>query len=70
MAAKQNNINKDMLIGDVIKKHPMLVETMRDHGMNCVGCHIASWETIEQAAEGHGINVNRLVDELNKNRSE
>ena len=27
---------------------------------------LAQWETLEQAAQSHGIDVNNLVDELNK----
>jgi hybrid cluster-associated redox disulfide protein len=59
-------ITKDMLIGDVVKKYPNSVNIMLDHGMECVGCHVATWETLEQGAQGHGIDVDSLVKELNK----
>jgi len=60
------NITKNMLVGDIVKKYPELVITMLEHGMHCVGCHVATWETLEQAALGHGIDVNKFVNELNK----
>ncbi len=63
---KQKTITKNMLVGDVVKKHPEVVETMLENGMHCVGCHIATWETLEQAAQGHGIDINNLLKELNK----
>jgi hypothetical protein len=37
--------------------------------MHCIGCAIAAGETIAQAAEVHGIDINKLVEELNKNES-
>lgn len=63
--AKQQ-ITKDMLIGDVVKKYPFSVEIMLEHGLECVGCHVATWETIEQGAQGHGIDVDKLIKDLNK----
>ena len=55
-----------MLIGDVVKKYPFSVEIMLEHGLQCVGCHVATWETIEQGAAGHGIDADKLVNDLNK----
>lgn len=58
-------ITKEMLIGDIVQKYPQGVETLLSHGMHCIGCHVAYWETIEQAAIAHGIDVNKLIKELN-----
>lgn len=62
----KQNITKDMLIGGVVKKYPGSVEIMFEHGLECVGCHVATWETIEQGAQSHGINVEKLLLDLNK----
>lgn len=35
-------------------------------GMHCLGCALASGETIEQAAEVHSIDVDNLVAMLNE----
>jgi hybrid cluster-associated redox disulfide protein len=59
-------ITKKMLIGDVVKEYPKSVEIMMEHGMQCVGCHVATWETIEQGATGHGIDIDQLIKDLNK----
>ncbi len=61
-------ITKDMLIGDVVKKHPASIEMLLNHGMHCVGCHVATWETLEQAASIHGIDVDKLMEDLNKTK--
>ena len=64
----KKNITKSMLIGDIVSKYPEVVPTMLDHGMHCIGCHVATWETLEQAALSHGIDADNLVKELNKKK--
>ena len=65
MVKGKKAITKDMLIGDIVKNRPESVEIMLEEGMHCVGCHVATWETLEQAAAGHGIDVDKLLKKLN-----
>jgi hybrid cluster-associated redox disulfide protein len=64
---KKDIVTKGMLIGEIVKKYPKSIKILLDHGLQCVGCHVATWETIEQAASGHGIDPDKLIDDLNKN---
>ena len=66
MTTKKEIITKNMSIGEIIRKYPKSSEIIIKHGMNCIGCHVATWETLEQGAAGHGIDVDELVKELNK----
>ncbi len=59
-------ITKNMVIGQLVKEHPEKLGILEKNGMHCIGCHIASWETLEQAASSHGLDVDSLIDELNK----
>ncbi|MBW2977772.1 DUF1858 domain-containing protein [Candidatus Woesearchaeota archaeon] len=59
-------ITKDMAIGEVVNKWPATIDVFMKHGMHCMGCAIASFENIEQGATAHGIDVKKLVDDLNK----
>ena len=59
-------ITKEMPIGEVLQKYPETFEVFSEHGLYCVGCSIAQFENIEQGANAHGINVRKLVDDLNK----
>lgn len=59
-------ITKDMTIGEVIKKSPNKADVLMSFGMGCVGCPSAQAETIEEAAYVHGINLDELLDALNK----
>ena len=59
-------ITKDMKIEEVIKKYPETTEVFAKYGFHCIGCFAASFESIEQGAEAHGIDVNELIEDLNK----
>jgi hybrid cluster-associated redox disulfide protein len=59
-------INKNMSIEEVVRNHPELVATFELFGLGCVGCQAALFESIEQGAEVHGVDVKALVDELNR----
>lgn len=43
-------------------------EILEERGMHCFGCPLASFETIEQGAQAHGIDADELVSELNKKK--
>lgn len=59
-------INKDMTIGELIRKDPTKADVLMQFGMGCVGCPSAQAETIEEAALVHGLNLTELMDALNK----
>lgn len=59
-------ITKDMLISEIVNKKPESIDILMDFGMLCVGCPAAQAESLEQAAMVHGINVDKLVEALNK----
>ncbi|MFO8016034.1 MAG: DUF1858 domain-containing protein [Candidatus Woesearchaeota archaeon] len=62
----ERKITKDMTIGAAIEQYPETAEVMFRHGLHCVGCHVAGYETIEEGASGHGIDAEKLVDDMNK----
>jgi len=59
-------INKDTLIVDALKINPNAAEILMRYGMGCLGCPSSQMETLEQAAMIHGINLEELMNELNK----
>ncbi len=65
----KENINKSMTLGEVVEKFPESAEVMMNYGLHCIGCHVASWETIEQGALGHGMGekeIEKMVNEMNE----
>lgn len=59
-------INKEMSIKEVVSKYPQTVEVFINHGMGCLGCAAAHFENVGQGAQAHGIDVDKLIDDLNK----
>jgi len=66
-------VSKDMLLGDVVGKFPDAVPILLEHGLHCVGCHVAAFETIGQGAKAHGMSENeidKMIEKINKAVSE
>ena len=59
-------IEKDMTIGELLEVAPEKVDILLECGMHCVGCPASQGETIEEACEVHGIDVEEVLKELNK----
>jgi hybrid cluster-associated redox disulfide protein len=57
-------ITKDSTVGEVIKANPKAAEVFQQMGMKCLGCPSASSETVANAAEIHGMDLHRLLEEL------
>jgi len=60
-------ITKDMNIGDVVRTYPQSIAILGSFGMGCVGCPSAQMESIEEAAQVHGMNADEIVEQLNQN---
>ncbi len=58
-------IKKDMIISDVLSLDQGTVPIFFKNGLHCLGCVMASGETIEEACMVHGLNVENLLFELN-----
>lgn len=59
-------ITKEMSITEIVQKHPESIDVFMKHGMSCLGCAAARFENIGQGAAAHGIDVDKLVADLNK----
>ena len=59
-------ITKDMTIGEIIKLNASKADILMNFGMGCVGCPSAQAVTVEEAAYVHGINLEELLEALNK----
>lgn len=59
-------VTKDMLIREVLQENPNSAEILMTFGLGCIGCPSAQMETLEEAAAVHGVNVDSIVEALNK----
>ena len=64
--ANPNSINKNMTFGEIMQRNPKAGEILMRRGLHCIGCGMAMYETLEQGSIMHGVNPDKLVDEINK----
>ena len=62
----ESMITKDMTIGEIVNADRSKAEVLMSFGMGCVGCPSAQAETIAEAATVHGLNVDDLLEALNR----
>ncbi len=56
---------KDMMILDLLQLDQNIAGLLMGYGMHCIGCMLATNETIEQACTAHGIDADGLIDHIN-----
>lgn len=54
-----------MVIGDLLMADEGIAPILMSAGLHCLGCVLASGETIEEACVVHGIDCDSLIEELN-----
>lgn len=59
-------VNKDMLIGEIISIDPGNAMILMQSGMHCVGCPSSQMESLEEAAQVHGMDVEQLITDMNE----
>lgn len=59
-------IERTTKIGELLEKAPEKAEILLQAGMHCLGCPASQSETIEEACEVHGIDVEELLEKINK----
>lgn len=59
-------VTKDMIIADVLNMDRGTAPILMNAGMHCLGCPSSSGESIEDACAIHGIDADKLIDDLNK----
>lgn len=72
MSSTQQKVNREMTIESILALFPhkaqRLAHEITSAGLHCVGCHAATWETLEAGMLGHGMaeeQIDKLVDRLN-----
>lgn len=58
-------VTPDMIIADIIQLDRGTIPILMNAGMHCLGCPSASGESLEDACAVHGIDANKLVEDLN-----
>lgn len=64
MKKKNINIVKTMTIGEVMNMDPNVAPVLMGFGLHCFGCPMSQMETLEEAAQVHGIDADLLVSKI------
>lgn len=59
-------INKDMIIADIIAVDRGVVPFLLEAGLHCIGCPASQGETLAEASLVHGMETDSLVERINK----
>ncbi|MEZ0537194.1 DUF1858 domain-containing protein [Caldicellulosiruptoraceae bacterium PP1] len=59
-------VTTDMIIADVLRIDRGTIPIFLNNGLHCLGCPSSQGESIEEACALHGIDAQKLVDELNQ----
>ena len=57
-------VNGSDTVASVLVRLPHAARLLLDHGMHCVGCAIAPFETLEEACAIYDVSLDRLLGEL------
>ena len=58
--------DKNTVIGELLEKAPEKAEILLNAGMHCLGCPASQMETLEEACNVHGIDVEEVLAKLNE----
>ena len=57
-------IERTTLVDDIMRQWPATIRIFLDHRMNCPGCPIACFHTVDDACREHGVNAEAFVEKL------
>ncbi len=69
MPQQSQLITPDMTMGAIMERFPAAAEVMQSYGLQCIGCHVNPYESLEAGARGHGMTddvINSMLNELNE----
>ena len=58
-------VTKDTIIGDIVNEDAGVAPILMNAGLHCLGCALASGETVEEACMVHGLECDSLVESIN-----
>jgi hydroxylamine reductase len=51
-------------VAALLDRDPQAARILMNHGMHCVGCAIASFETLTEVCQVYGVPLEQLIEEL------
>ena len=58
-------VTKDMTIGSILEADEGTAQFFLGMGMHCLGCPSSQSETLSEACDVHGVDVNEILSQIN-----
>ena len=58
------DLSRESMISDILEYFPEAMPKFQELGMHCLGCALATAESLEQACVAHGVDPDEFVVEL------
>lgn len=65
MNEKTMTVTEDMLMGDIMRSYPEVVDTLLEQGMHCLGCPSSQQESLANACYVHGLDAHTVTAAVN-----
>jgi len=59
-----------MTVEEILLCYPETIPIFAQHGLACPGCSLAAFDSLEQGAKAHGVDLTTLIRELNDTAAE
>ncbi len=59
-------ITESTRVNDMMKKHPETVPVLKQYHLDCIGCMGAEQESLRNVSWQHGVNLEKLLRDLNQ----
>jgi len=58
-------VTKDMNILTAVQEYPEIAQVFTKYGLGCIGCMVASGESLGEGIASHGLNADIVIEEIN-----
>lgn len=59
-------VTRDTNILEAVQKYPVIAQVFQRYGLGCIGCMVASGETLGEGISAHGLNADIVISEINE----
>ena len=58
-------VTRDSNILEAVQQYPVIAQVFQRYGLGCIGCMVASGETLGEGISAHGLNADIVIAEIN-----
>lgn len=58
-------VTRDTNILEAVQQYPVIAQIFQRYGLGCIGCMVASGETLGEGISAHGLNADIVISEIN-----